>query len=266
MKENDAAYQEACFRAYNDWVYDYCSKDLNRLYGIAMISLFNIDHAVKELRRCKKLGLCGAMIWGSPPEELAFENKLYEPFWAEASNLGMPLSLHIGTGGDVSAREKAISKTPFWSKLDSMVQLPAEIQRSLFTLIFSGVLERFPKLRIVSAEYDIGWVPYFLQNIDRLYQRWSPLIGLKLTLPPSDYFQRQVQLTFIRDNIGVKMVKAGLLPAKNVMWCDDYPHGASTWPKSQEFVDETMRELPFSDRTKIVRENAINLYRMSLST
>ena len=62
------------------------------------------------------------------------------------------------------------------------------------------------------------------------------------------------------------MVKAGLLLEKNIMWCDDYPHGASTWPKSQEFVDETMCELPFSDRTRIVRENAINLYRMSLST
>ena len=256
----DPHYQEACFRAYNDWLAEHCREAPKRLFGIAMISLFDVDRGVAELRRCHTLGHRGAMIWGSPPEELPFDDARYEPFWAEAAELQMPLSLHIATGGDVSARETARTETAYWNKLGKLVSLPAEIQRTLTTLIFSGVLDRHPNLRLVSAEYDMGWVPYYLQYADRLYRRWSPLLGLSLPMLPSEYFLRQVSLTFIREPIGMKMVAAGLLPADNVMWCDDYPHGASTWPHSRRVVDETMADLSESDRRKVVRGNASRLY------
>ena len=98
---DDSAYQEACFRAYNDWLAEYCSQAPRRLFGIAMVSLFDIDHGIAELRRCRKLGHRGAMIWGVPPEDLPFADARYEPFWSEAAALAMPLSLHIATGGDV---------------------------------------------------------------------------------------------------------------------------------------------------------------------
>ena len=225
-----------------------------------MVSLFDIDHAVAEIARCKRMGLRGAMIWGAPPEELPFDDARYEPFWSEAEALEMPLSLHIATGGDGPARETARVETAYWNKLGKLVSLPAEIQRTLTTLIFSGVLERHPNLRLVSAEYDMGWVPYYLQYADRLYRRWSPMLDLSLPMQPSEYFLRQVSLTFIREPIGMKMVAAGLLPADNVMWCDDYPHGASTWPDSKGVIAETMGDLDEADRRKIVRDNASRLY------
>jgi hypothetical protein len=114
----------------------------------------------------------------------------------------------------------------------------------------------------ISAEYDFGWVPYFLQNLDRLYQRWSPMLGLNLTAPPSDYIKRQVRMTFIRDRAGLSMVSAGLLSADTAMWCDDYPHGASTFPNSRSFVDETMADLSVAHRQKIIYDNAAALYRL----
>ena len=112
----------------------------------------------------------------------------------------------------------------------------------------------------MTAEYDLGWVPYYLQYAYRLYRRWSPMLDLNLPMLPSEYFLRQVSMTFIREPIGMKMVAAGLLPGENVMWCDDYPHGASTWPNSREVIAETMGELDETDRGKIIRHNASRLY------
>ena len=256
----DAAYQTACFHAYNDWMSEYCAHAPSRLAGIAMISLFDVETAVAELERCARLGLRGAMIWGRPPEAMPFDSERYEPFWFTAADLRMPLSLHIGTGGDRGAKVRAESDEPYWQDMDRLVALPSEVQCALTTLAFSGVMERHSDLVFISAEYDIGWLPYFLQNLDRLYQRWSPLLGLGLTEPPSHYVRRQVRLTFIRDRAGLGMLGAGLLDADAVMWCDDYPHGASTFPDSRSFVDETMADLPTAHRRKIVHDTAASLY------
>jgi predicted TIM-barrel fold metal-dependent hydrolase len=172
----------------------------------------------------------------------------------------MPLSLHIGSGGDRGARERAESGQPYWHNMDALISLPSEVQCALTTITFSGALERHPGLVLISAEYDLGWMPYFLQNLDRLYQRWSPMLGLNLTAAPSDYIKRQVRMTFIRDRAGLGMVSAGLLSADTAMWCDDYPHGASTFPNSRVFVGETMADLSDQHRQKIVHDNAAALY------
>ena len=261
----DAGYQEACFRAYNDWLAEYCGAAPKRLFGIALVSLFDIDGAVAELERCRKLGLSGAMIWGAPPEALPFGSDRYEPLWAAAADLAMPLSLHIATGGDRKALDGAADPEPYWRDMGALIALPAEVQRALVALLFSGVMERHPGLRFVSAEYDIGWIPYFLQNADALYKRWAPVAGFHLAMPPSAYFRRQVRSTFIREPVGLGMVAAGLVDADCVMWCDDYPHGASTWPKSREVIAETMAGLTVADRRKIVCDNAIALYGIDLA-
>lgn len=261
----DAAYQEACFRTYNDWLAEYCAAAPKRLFGIALVSLFDIDRAVAELRHCHKLGLRGAMIWGAPPEDLPFGSDHYAPFWAEAEALGIPLSLHIGTGGDRAALAKAKDPEPYWRNMGALISLPSEIQRALVALLFSGVLENHPGLRFVSAEYDIGWIPYFLQNVDALYRRWAPVAGYKLAMAPSDYFRRQVRATFIREPVGLKTVAAGLIDPDCVMWCDDYPHGASTWPKSQEVIGDTMAALTVEQRQKITHDNVVALYNIDLA-
>ena len=244
---------------------EHCRHAPNRLIGIALISLFEIDAAVAELRRCHRMGLRGAMIWGTPPEDMPFDSPRYEPLWSEAEALGCPLSLHIASGGNRTARAKAQSNEPYWRNLDALISLPSEVQCTMTTLIFSGVMERHPDLTFVSAEYDMGWVPYYLQNVDHLYKRWPPMLGLDLALLPSEYFLRQVRLTFIREPIGLRMVGAGLLSADTVMWCDDYPHGASTWPKSREVIDATMAGLALDAKRKIICDNAAGLYGIDLA-
>ncbi len=104
----DAGLQEALFRAYNDWIIEYCQKVPDRLFGVALISMYNIDHAIAEMERCKKEGVVGTMIWQVPHPSLPFTSEHYERFWAASQDLDLPVHLHILTGfGDSMHRQTA---------------------------------------------------------------------------------------------------------------------------------------------------------------
>jgi len=249
----DADLQRACFATYNDWVAEFSSHNPKRLYAIGLISLADIDMGVKELERIHKQGLRGAMIWGSPPEDKPYHSRIYDKFWQAAAELHMPLSLHVITGkgkeSEVGERERI---GVFY------MNVIHEVQRSLSTLIFGGVLERFPKLTIVSAENDVAWMPYFMWRMDFAQGRIGVLGSAKLSLKPSEYVKRQVYATFINEPIFLDGVQR--YAVDNAMWSSDYPHTAAIWPKSQEFVKETFSGLAEGDRRKIVHDTAARVY------
>ncbi len=101
----EAEFQRACFRVYNDLLAEFSSYAPERLAGLAMISLFEIEEACRELERCAKLGLKGALIWAAPPEDCPYSGKEYYRFWAAAQELKMPLSLHTLTGRTKAAQQ-----------------------------------------------------------------------------------------------------------------------------------------------------------------
>jgi predicted TIM-barrel fold metal-dependent hydrolase len=252
----EAEFQEACFRAYNDWLAEFSSYSPKRLGGLGLISLYDIERGRRELERCKKLGLKGAMIWATPPEGEPYGSPAYAPFWATAQDLEMPLSLHILTG----ARREGLpnSEGDPRHRYVHVITRPQEVQTSLMVFIFYGVLEKFPKLTLVSAENDIGWVPQLLARADHYYYAYQKAYDIKLPLKPTDYFRRQVYATFIDDPFGLKVYRN--VGADNFMWSTDYPHRAATWPHSQEVLAREFSEMPEADKRKLVRENAAKLY------
>jgi predicted TIM-barrel fold metal-dependent hydrolase len=258
----DAGLQQACFRVYNDWLASYCSYAPRRLKGLALISLYDPKAGAQELERCARLGLKGAMIWCSPPADQPYSSEIYEPFWAAAQALDMPVSLHAITGmeripWEYGAEQRAMRSTV----------TPHEIEKSFSILILSGVLERFPRLKIVSAENNCGWLPYYLQRMDRGFARFGPSGTVtpwptKLTLKPSEYFRRQMYCTFIDDSFGV--ASRHWIGVDNVMWSSDYPHTASTWPHSRDIIARDFKDVSEVEKRKIVRENAAQLYGFDL--
>jgi predicted TIM-barrel fold metal-dependent hydrolase len=258
----DAGLQRACFRVYNDWLAEYCSYAPKRLKGLALISLYDPQEGAEELARCAKMGLKGAMIWCSPPADQPYSSPLYDPFWAAAQELDMPVSLHAITGmeripWEYGAEQRAMRATV----------TPHEIEKSFSILILSGVLERFPRLKIVSAENNCGWLPYYLQRMDRTFARFGPSgtatpWPTKLTLKPSEYFRRQMYCTFIDDAFGV--ASRQWIGVDNVMWSSDYPHTASTWPHSRDIIARDFKDVSETEKWKIVRGNAGQLYGFDL--
>jgi predicted TIM-barrel fold metal-dependent hydrolase len=120
------------------------------------------------------------------------------------------------------------------------------------------VLERFPKLTIVSAENDVAWMPYLMWRMDFARGRLGASSSIKLSLKPSEYIKRQVYATFINEPIFLDGLHR--YAADNAMWSSDYPHTAAIWPKSQEFVKETFGGLSEEERRKIVHDTAARVY------
>jgi predicted TIM-barrel fold metal-dependent hydrolase len=257
----DLALRHESLIAYNRWLADFC-KDTNRLAGrtalkgIGMTALDNetVEEAVGDLDRIRELGLDGAMIAIAPADTSNYGDKRFDPFWAKAQDLDMAISLHILT------ETKGKNRMPF---IDGVLDAE-DIQKSLAVMTFLGTFERFPKLKIISAESDAGWVPYFLERMDYMYRRRSHIYvknygqQIPTDARPSDYVRRNVWFTFMRDRAGV--VARDQIGVDKLMWSSDYPHTDSTWPHSREMIEQLFGDVPAADRRAIVQDNAKKLY------
>lgn len=252
--------QEACVRAYNDWLIEYCQVAMDRLIGVPMISTYNVDHAVQELERCAKAGLRGALLWEVPPKEMSFTTDHYERFWAAAQEMEMPVSLHILTGFGYSRnREERKGIERYRGSVNLKL---AEAADSLMDIVFSGVLERYPRLKVVLVENEIGWIPYVLEQWDYYFNRHRPVAPLTIDKRPSEYFSRQVYATFFNDSVGTHLLS--WWGVDNCMWSNDYPHANSTWPHSREVVARDLAHLTPEARAKLLRENVARLYNIAI--
>jgi predicted TIM-barrel fold metal-dependent hydrolase len=254
----DAGFQRACFQVYNAWLGEFCSVSPKRLKGLGLISLYDPKQAAEDLADCAKKGLTGAIIWASPPEELPFHSEVYDPFWAAAQELGMPLSLHEFAGlkwvdWDSNAKKRTIA-----AAINSH-----EVEQTFATMIFSGVLERFPRLSVVSAELNCGWLAYYLRRMDERFEaRGARVHGhafpTRLTMKPSEYFRRQLYATFIDDAFGV--AHRHDIGVENILWSSDFPHSATFWPHSREKIAQDFQGVGEEDKRKILSENTAKLY------
>jgi predicted TIM-barrel fold metal-dependent hydrolase len=261
----DDELQQACFGVYNDWLAEFCSHDRRRLHGIALISLADIAAGTRELERCAAMGLKGGMIYGAAPAARPYTSREYDPFWAAAQDLQMPLSLHVFTRG---SRPQPSGEGPRTSEYmnfsHAYVRGLHEVQDSLADLIQSGVLERFARLRLVSAENDIGWLAHFMYRLDHVYEKFGAFSNQPqpLTMKPSDYIRRQLWATFQDDPIGPLLYRQ--FGEDNFMWASDFPHTDSTWPHSHKVIESSFHGVPEPAKRKIVFDNANRLYALGL--
>jgi predicted TIM-barrel fold metal-dependent hydrolase len=256
----DAGLQEACLRVYNDWLIEYCACSPSRLYGVAMIPSYNIDHAVAELERCKHAGLRGAMVWQVPPRSLSFASDHYERFWGAAQELEMPVSLHIVTGMPYGPRDLTIKRTPAEKFSMSVNRRLLQAMDVLSDIIASGVLERYPRLKIVLVENEVSWLPFALNQWDKYATRGT--VEYPLPMLPSKYFARQVFATFFNDP-PLRLLAAGIdWATSNCMWSNDFPHPNSTWPKSREVIARDLDMLTSEQRARVIADNVTELYQL----
>ena len=248
------------FKIYNDWVAEFCSAYPKVLKGIAMINVDEVEDAVSELQRCAKLGFVGAMITVYPPAERPYSLPIYEPLWAAAQDLQLPLSLHIATNRPGAGQEfqNILSVTPwFFSDVDHWVR------ESLGQMIFTGVFERYPKLQVGSVEMELSWVPHFLDRIDYTYTQrqieFAPY-RFKEDMLPSDYFHRNVFLGFQEDALGIRL--RDIIGVDSLLWGGDYPHPESTFPRSREIIEHILAECTEEERVKIAAGNSVRVYNL----
>ena len=242
----------ATFANYNDWLANYASQRPSRLFPLACITLDDIDQAVGELERAKKLGHRGACIPCVPPADRPYSDHHYDRFWAAAQDLNMPLPMHIFTPATAN------HGLPNWGPITNYAVASAGIQAVISDLICGGVCARFPGLRFVPTEWETGWVGHFLQRLDWALMREPSAAAPEVVERPSDYFHQNFLVTFEDDRIGIMTREE--IGVRNLMWGSDFPHHDSIFPNSQAILDDIFDGVPDDDRYRITVANVCELY------
>jgi predicted TIM-barrel fold metal-dependent hydrolase len=246
------------------WLADYCSVALDRLLGVSLISAYDADRAVAEMERTRKAGMVSAMIWQAPHPDLPLHSAHYDKIWAASQDLDMPISFHILTGFNYSRDGLAAAggRSGVEHYRGSVNLKTIDAMNMFFDLIFYGVLERYPNLRIVNVENEIGWIPFFLQQWDYYYRRFKDSNPPPISQTPSFYFDRQVYVTFFDDHVGGQLLS--WWGQDNAMWSNDYPHPNSTWPNSRDVIARDLKHLPEDTRQKLLNGNVARLFNLKV--
>ena len=253
FKTADPALRFALMQAYNDWLADFCKGYPDKLVGVAEVPHWDMELAVSEARRARKNGLRGAIIPGIPSQDSddpPYFDPFYEPLWAELEDLQMPVNMHLGASPLTKGLESQIMMRICCNKMT--------MAEPIVSLIFSGILQRHPGLNMVSVETGVGWMAFLVPWMDNVYRRHRHHSGSTLPEPPSVYFHQSVAGTFIEDEVGVN--ERHVIGVDNIMWSNDYPHSDSSWPHSQEAIEEHFEGVPEDEKAKIIGGNAARLY------
>lgn len=255
----DVETQQTSFALYNDWIHDFCQTDPKRLYGSPLVSCYDIKAGIKELHRGLDMGLKGAMIWQVPDPKLPFTDAHYEPLWAACAEAETPVICHILTGHSYI---KTGQKGGIQGLKDATNSKTNDSANTLFDFIFSGAFDRHPKLKLLMAESEIGWLPFMLQQWDYYFERFRRDRPMPITRKPSEIFAEHVYGTFLEDYVGTRFFP--WWGAKNCMWSNDYPHFNMTFPHSRNVVEHHLKGLDEAKRKQLTWDNAVSLFKLDL--
>ena len=277
--QGDAEFELACIRAYNDGLAEW-SEVSPRYIPLALIPyLSDISVAVAEVERAVKKGHKGILMVAEPNLVLQGRDDLFglagtgsttgsvprindpywNPLWDACQELDVPIHWHANAG--------IILRPPSWKAYNraqiTVSFIPGGLSavcQFLPNLIFSGNLERYPRLKWVCAETGLGWINYALEACDHEWERrrlWTEGVVTR----PSEQFRRQMYVCFWFEKVGLK--SRHMIGVDNIMWQSDYPHNTSTYPDSWATVERTLVDVPADERERLLYVNAQNLYKLA---
>jgi uncharacterized protein len=255
MRINDDEAATEMLRIYNEWLAGFCRKHPDRYAGLACIPSHDINAAVDEVERVAKTGVLRGIDIANQPKMMPLWDPWWNPLWDIAAEVRLPVHMHTigGRIPDFSKLPPKVGRAAFATVISSFQMFMAE---PLLAMIFSGVLEHHPELRLVIGESGIGWIPYILDHMDVEWE--DQFKDLDLKMKPSDYWHRQCYATYQTDRIGIRLIDE--IGEDNVMWGSDFPHPDGVWPDSQEYIQREMGHLSDRVRRKISCDNAAKLY------
>ena len=262
----DEEFRIEAIQAYNNYQMDeWALAYPGRFIALANVPMWDVQKAVAEVRRMHKRGVHGVTF--AFPQQFNYPHiadPYWDPLWSEAQDLGLSVNFHQGGGGSMGMTPQAA-----WSGHTAMVRLAEGSTKSIAantaimaTILFSGIGQRFPRLKIVSAESGMGWVHYLLELADHQYEA-QKLVHEGLDTKPSEIFHRQCYVNFWYEVVGAKM--RHYIGIDNIMWESDYPHPTGTWPDSRKYIEASMKDWPLEERRKVLVDNAVKVFNLDAS-
>jgi uncharacterized protein len=264
----DARLRELCIEIYNDAAAELQSESNKRFLPMPVLPAWDIDHCVKETERCAGLGLRGVNMTSDPQDagspDLA--NRAWDPLWEVCADLNMPVHFHIGS----SLTAMNFYGNYFWPSQHEYIKpaiggamLFINNARVVINTVFAGIFDRFPKLKMVSVESGVGWIPFITETMD--YELWenAPVQAAELSKMPSEYFKSNWYATFwFEKNQGNVQGLLDSVGEDNVLFETDFPHPTCLYPSPLASMEEKMSTLRPETRRKVMGENAAKLYRL----
>lgn len=259
-------FRTEALRAYNDFLLEWASTDPDRLISLACIPYWDVDAAVAEIERAAAMGHKGLVSTGKPQEhgQPFFVDPHWDPMWAAAQETGLSISFHVA-GGDVSrhmndARIDAEGWRATLVRLTTSYFFESAIELS--DLLMSGVLARYPRLRFISVESGIGWIPFLLESVDEHFKKYAPALErpeFEDGMLPSDYFHRQVYANYWFEKL--EPWHLDVIGADSLLFETDYPHQTCLGPEEiAHAVEVGLGGVDDEVRQKILWRNAADLF------
>jgi predicted TIM-barrel fold metal-dependent hydrolase len=243
-------------QVYNDWLAESFLHRPDVFIPAAVVPIRDVGSAMAELERVAGLGFKAAMIPTSPPEGMPYNRPEFDPLWQIASIANMPLSLHTGTGALPQQEKGPGGAVINYAKVGLL---------SADTLCYfaaSGVLERFPDLKMVFVETGAGWFAYCCERMDEAFEEHQQWVKPKLKAPPSHYAKTQCHVTLGADR--APLLTREITGIEPLLWASDYPHPEGTFPESQAVVARIFQGIPEAEMRAIVGGNAARLYGLAV--
>lgn len=269
MNIKDEALRIECVKIYNDACADWQRESEDRLFPQAMLPLWDIDAAVKEIRRVKEeLHLTGVTITDRVDalELPDFSQPHWEPFWELISELELPVDFHIGAGLTTLTPMDQLTWGSF--SLQQKVAVFATLAYTdtaptILNFIHSGLFDRYPKLKIVSVESGCGWLPFAIEAAEWHIDEMVPNAAKTLKRRPTEYFKENIYATFWFENYGVTHF-IDTFGDKNLLFLTDYPHPTALYIGFEERLVPLLEKLELSTRRRLMQDNAVELYKLPI--
>lgn len=258
-KLDDPDLERDCVQAYNDWLIEEWAAVNPRLVPQCIVPIWPMEWTVAEIKRAVGKGHKGVVYPASPMElrDMPHINEpVYDPLWATCEDLGVPLCFHSGASPRIQLQPGASFSPAVAAAFSGVVRSVSSIA-VVANFLFSRVLYRFPKLKVVFAESSLGWGAYEIEYAD--YQ--SDADGLQsegYPLKPSELFRRQCYFTCWYDRRSLKVRR--YLGTANILWAANFPLVTSTWPNSREHIEISFGDVPEDEKDQMLWGNAARLY------
>jgi predicted TIM-barrel fold metal-dependent hydrolase len=251
-----------CVTAYNDWVIDeWCAGSQGRLIPLIILPLWDVEAAAKEVYRNAARG-ARAITFSENPTALGLpslhaEDRHWDPLWAACEETKTVICVHIGSS---SQMPKTAPDAP---QAVRSVIVSNNAMTSMADWLFSGNFMRFPGIKVAMSEAEIGWIPYILERIDRVWHtRLNYYDREVVPVPPSQYFHSNMYGCMVSDQHGIDSID--VIGEDNILFEVDYPHADSTWPDTISVAGSELAKLTELQQEKVLRRNAIDLFRLDL--
>ena len=257
-KDPDVA--EALCRAYNNWAHEFCSGAPERIKFTASVPSQNVEAMVIESRRAvAELGAVSIVLPSAIPSKM-WHHPDYDPMWHTAEELDFPLSVHGFNSGEPLTFARYIPLMGSFVALQETIGFPFENMITLGHFMYSGILDRFPKLRLLILESTTGWVPFWLNRLEKYCEgRQSVFFDehpLKLT--PQEYFKRNCAIAGDADEPTIQYT-VHYIGDENIVFNTDYPHPDA--PATSDPLRNMMAQpLPEESKQKILWDNSVKIY------